>query len=505
MRATTRRKIPGREKFHDKNCEVSGCRNRAKGNLNGKRACTKHLTASAAVQVNTADNRIPTEPLFLHREPFPKVFYDLQAKPAERSRVMQEWTVDIMRKWRAVMLGLQPIPTRRSLHGDKPGRPIPASQRIGAALIGYAEEACGVSPRGGGRRYAMPEVHHGFFLRAFELDPETDRYKYETSILTTGKKNMKSFSSATILRACLDLPIVENPYLTIGAPSILKGELLNVLMKLYRQWPGWTRESPGIGRDEAPFSVLSTVGTVTKNVHPAWPVEHCGKLETFACGTGQQQQIAPNGLQFIDELGRMPSLELYEDFKNAKVASVSTPLIIISVLGSEHSPLERVVRRQQKQPDPRVYLEMHQAPVDAPLDSIKAIKAANPCLKYAGGPLLDNILDAAAEAKRNPALVGKYKLEHFNLPSNVSSEAEIMTAEEWSIGKEKPEIKGPVCIGLDLAGDRDCAAVSIYDPITYGLISYAFFPGRLSELHALEAAGRHTIHGLLQRRPLHSE
>ena len=479
-----RRRATGKERSHDRRCEVPGCNRFSAGRYNGKLACKTCARTITAGGSGTAkalgDDRPPTQPLYYHREPLPAIFADRMADPAKKSFVSQEWTVDRAHYWRAVKDGDLPIPPTRT------GEPIPQTQRIGAALIGYAEEACGQNPRYPALQFAMPEVHHRFFLRAFEIDPDTGRYKHETSILSTGKKNMKSYSSATIMRACLDLPIVDNPYLMVGAPSILKCELISTLMKLYRQWPGWTRDSEGVGHFDAPFSVHSHTGAITKNVNKLWTPEETGRLDTFACGTGQQQQVAPNGLMFLDELGRMPSLELWEDFQAAKTASVSTPLIVISVLGSEHSPLDKVIRRAKKEDNGRVYIEMHQAPVDAPIDDVDAIRAANPCLDYAGGPVLDNILDRAAEARANPALVGKYKLEYLNLPANVTSEATLVTASEWERGNKEPILEGPLCIGLDLAADRDCAAVSFYDPNTYGLVSYAFFPGRLQDLHARE-------------------
>ena len=483
MRSTTnaaKRRASGRTRFNDQVCQFPGCKKFVDSRReDGRLACKMHMAVpEAAKTANLVDDRPPTESLFLEQADLPAVYDDITASPIARVKEMFDYTIDRIQYWRGVLEGRVSIPASRS------GVPIPERHRIGAALIGYAEETSGYGPRPPRVRFAMPEVHHQFFLRAFEVD-DTGLYKYSTSILTTAKKNMKSYSSAVILRACLDLPVTENPYLMVGAPTINKCELVNVLMSLYVQWPGWTRDSPGVNQLDAPFKVTRTTGSILK-ASSTWRPQDCGRLDTFGEGTAQQQQVAPNGLQFIDELGRMKSMQVYDDFRAAKTASVATPLIIISVLGSEHSPLDRVVRRLQKEPNERVYLEMHQAEVDAPVGDEDAIRAANPCLEYRGGPVLENILDRAAEAKRNPALVGGFKLEHYNLPANVTADSALMSAAEWERGNAEPELKGPLCIGLDLAANRDCAAVSFYDPVTYGLVSYAFFPGGLKDLQARE-------------------
>ncbi len=123
-------------------------------------------------------------------------------------------------------------------------------------------------------------------------------------------------------------------------------------------------------------------------------------------------------------------------------------------------------------PNPTVYVQLHSAPHDCPLDDRNAWLAANPAL----GEFLneDEFADAAARAMHSKSFERSFRL--LNLNQRIALEGRFIEQADWDANGnpfDAIELEGQACYGvLDLSSTRDLCAFSLWFPDTARLLSW---------------------------------
>jgi phage terminase large subunit-like protein len=203
-------------------------------------------------------------------------------------------------------------------------------------------------------------------------------------------------------------------------------------------------------------------------LHPGYrSIQHDGSLGTmkiFASDAASGDGTDPVGFALIEELHRLPSMDLYETWAG-KLEKSDSQLVIVSTAGAPGSPFEELrTRMRQDATDadrngcfirataPGSVLHEYALPEDGDPEDLELVLAANPFSRKT----LDSLARKRAKNSWNPSHWRRFTC---NLPTRDGVAA--ITEAEWYAAVVEDEIpeKQPIWLGLDLAFVWDCTAL----------------------------------------------
>lgn len=226
----------------------------------------------------------------------------------------------------------------------------------------------------------------------------------------------------------------------------------------------------------------------TKQIEVIEPGDGFGStFEALSSEAGGAQGLRPT-LWCFDELGEARDGKLLEVLLESGGKRDFTLGIILSTQAeSDDHPLSRLIDDYEATPDPRTFLQIHRAPLDADPFADETLKLANP----AWGKFLDlaELENARDRARRIPAFEAGYRRLRLNQRVDTRQDNRLVTAAVWKDNAapvDRAALRGRACFGgLDLAGKEDlCALVLVFPtddkPARYDIMPFFWTPqGRM--------------------------
>ena len=358
-------------------------------------------------------------------------------------------------------------------------------ERIGRSYIAFVEHFLVTPGMDQSQPFIMSEYCREYFIKAFTTLPKNDQMiKYRSAcIMSVAKKNKKTTSLSSILAAQILIAPWPDMKIVVGAPTKVGSESYGMTRMWLERTPGCTTKTLGVGGDIPPLITWTTSSKEELSMRrnpKAYPSEYAAELISVSEQTTQQLSSAPRGCATLDELGRLPDDKMFNALRDSLRAAALSPLLVISIRGNEDSPLVTILKEQQEDPDPNMYVKEYSGANAATPYCDEAILAANPTIGEPGGPLIEDLRAQMKRAQKPGGEKANYFRETLNMAANIYVEKPLLTEHELDLGREKPVIEGPVVLGLDLGLSGDAAALSLYDPQTGGLESHIFLPGEPS-------------------------
>ena len=288
-------------------------------------------------------------------------------------------------------------------------------------------------------------------MRLTEKQKDWIRRIYDTPtrtfILSMARKNAKTAMSAFLLLLHLCGPEARaNSQLYSAAQSRDQAAILfELAAKVVRQSPAL--DGVVAIRDTAKQLFCADLGTLYKALSAE---------ATTAYGLSPVFVVH-------DELGQVkgPRSELYEALESAQQAHDDPLTIIISTQAPTESDLLSIlIDDALSGADPKVKVELHSAPLDAPPFDESTIRLANP--HYDDFINKTEVLRQASEAQRMPSRESSYR--NLILNQRVEANNPFVSRQIWQDnGAEQsmPWEGRDVCCGLDLSSVHDLTALTI--------------------------------------------
>lgn len=308
----------------------------------------------------------------------------------------------------------------------------------GSHVIAWIEEYCRV-PEGRlvGQRVTLTKHQKRWIKRIYDSPTRV-------FILSMARKNAKTALSAFLLLVHLVGPkSVPNSQLFSTALSRDQAAILFALAaKIVRLSPD-LRQSVVI-RDTAKQLACPERGTLYR---------------ALSADASTAYGLSP-AFVVHDELGQVKGArsELYEALETASAAQEGPLSIIISTQApTDADLLSMLIDDAKTGADPRIKLELYQAPMELDPFSEEAIRAANP--HFDDFMNREEVFRQAADAKRLPSRESAYR--NLILNQRVEARSPFVTRQVWgdNAGIPNPIEGNPVYGGLDLSSVSDLTAL----------------------------------------------
>ena len=269
-----------------------------------------------------------------------------------------------------------------------------------------------------------------------------------TFILSMGRKNAKTTFSACLLLLHLCGPEARvNSQLYSAAQSREQAAILfGLAAKMIRLNPELNEAI--IIRDSRKQLVFPELGTT---------------YTALAADASTAYGLSP-AFVVHDELGQVrgPRSELYEALETAAGAQEEPLSIIISTQAPNDTDLLSILIDDAKTgADPRVKLELYEAPLDADPFAEETIRLANP--HYDDFMNQEEVRRQAQEARRMPSREAAYR--NLVLNQRIEASDPFISRSVWELNGDPPgELEGGIFGGLDLSSTNDLTAMVLLGP-----------------------------------------
>lgn len=299
-----------------------------------------------------------------------------------------------------------------------------------------------------GQPFKLAEFQKEIIKKIYD-NPHGTRY----AILSMGRKNAK-----TTITACLVLLHL------IGPEAIKSGEIYTAAQDrgqsaiLFELAHKMIQYSPYLSEHKDSFL---TVRDSAKNM-----LAHKTQTKFTALSRDAKTKLGTSPTMLIfDEIGQVkgPTDELFTNLDSGCAAHDEPLTIFISTQAESDSAfLSRRIEAAKAGDDPNTVLILYEAPEDLPIDSVEAIRAANPAWD-SGFMNKDEVLRGARNALKMPAEEAKFR--NLILNQRIDQNVSFVSKTQWKLCGELPAAMTdqPVYAGLDLSTNRDLTAfVMVY-------------------------------------------
>jgi phage terminase large subunit-like protein len=205
--------------------------------------------------------------------------------------------------------------------------------------------------------------------------------------------------------------------------------------------------------------------------------------ESLSSDARSAHGLAPS-LWVYDELAQEQNRDLLDNLmQGMSKRKESLGLIISTQAPVDDHPLSELIDDGLTSGDPRVVVQLTEAPKDADIFNLNVLKACNP----AWGKFLDldDLMEKRDRAMRMPSLVPAFRNLRGNQRVDARTEKRLVTNEVWQRGKGavlRKKLKGATCYGgLDLSGKHDLTAFVLVfpdesDPPGYDILPFFWTP-----------------------------
>lgn len=330
----------------------------------------------------------------------------------------------------------------------------------GEKIIGWCEDKLRI-PETGAPLIFEP-FQKNFIRRSFSKKGDGSR-RYDTSVMSCGRKNAKTTTIAAIALACLAGPEAGIERIVTGSTDRASAGVIHEQAELMATWGKLLTDDNQVGL---------RCTTSSKKIRN----EVTGGIYTTVSSDATHSLAYIPSLILIDELGYHPDLRLYNALNTSR-GSHHPLMIIIGTRGPAGSPLNELIESISKSPDGNRYLELYALDDDDDPFNEQNWYKANPGLGTIRS--LPEFRSFAETAKTSPADLAAMKAFYLNMVLDPGAEF-LIGAEEWNRCSGEAEAKGPCYGGLDLAETRDLTAFVLFWPDTGRLETTVYIPAKPS-------------------------
>ena len=313
--------------------------------------------------------------------------------------------------------------------------------------------------------FRFVDYQQDFIREAFEYsDVYNKKRRYNTAILTCGRKNGKSTGMAA-LGICEMRGPWAKPF-DIPIASTTKDEAGTIYFQAKK-----------IARNSG-FLIETTNARIgirgNDNEKILTDTKTHAKLKCLASDAKGTLSIIPGSLIFIDELGFHKDRSLYDSMNTSRAAH--NPLMfIIGTRGPENSVFNHLIKTQENTPSKYrlLYQYVTEDGVDDPFD-VATWHKANPGL---GTISQLEVLEALAEeARGDEEALNTFKLLYLNMKMELVATSPFVDAATWIRCDNNADIDGPCIAGLDMGDTNDLTSLALYWPKTGRLWVRVYLP-----------------------------